>query len=55
MLPESAGIGPALQPEVPQNAQESPQGDKAARHDITRVGSGLRALINEGIEDGDKQ
>ncbi len=29
--------------------------DKAARHDITRVGSGLRAMINEGIEDGDKR
>jgi ketol-acid reductoisomerase len=24
--------------------------DKQARHDITRVGSGLRAMINEGVE-----
>lgn len=32
MLPEGPGIGAALQPEVPQSAQEGPQGDKAARH-----------------------
>lgn len=31
MLAEGAGIGPSLQPDVRQNAQEGPQGDKAAR------------------------
>lgn len=32
MLSEGAGVGPSLQPEVPKDAQESPEGDQAACH-----------------------
>ena len=34
MLPEGAGIGPSLQPEVPQRAQEGAQGDKDLKREI---------------------